>query len=500
MILTNERSSGILLHISSLPSRFSIGDLGPEAYRFVDFLKNAGQRYWQILPLTPTNLAMGNSPYSSPSAFAGNVLLISPERLITDGFLPMSHALPPFDAATSHADYEVAAAYKIPLLKEAFAYCFTRVVAEPAYQEFCRQAAFWLDDYADFVALKKHFQFQSWDTWPENVRLRKDWSALKTVMADEIAFEKFVQYIFFKQWFDLKRYAASCNVAFIGDIPIYVTYDSVDVWANPENFKLDKDRNPKMVAGVPPDYFSETGQLWGNPVYDWEYLKTRHYEWWMLRMQHCLDMYDWVRIDHFRGFAAYWEVDPAEKTAIHGAWEPGPGEDFFKQLFHRFPQPGIIAEDLGTITDDVKALMYKFGLPGMRVLMFAFGDDMQENPYLPHNHVPHCVVYTGTHDNNTVRGWLDEEVDEGLRLKIEAYMHSSIIPDNFHWQMVEMAMASVGRWVIIPMQDVLGLDASARMNTPGTSSENWRWRVTTEQLTDSLAATLRQVVERHRRF
>lgn len=488
------RKSGILLHITSLPSDFGIGDLGKGGYVFADFLHKSGQTIWQVLPFSPSSAACGSSPYCSYSAFAGNPLMIGLDLLVQDGFISwndLSRA-PSFNPART--DFETAAEFKSKILQTAY----DRFIGMPdevcRFEDFINSNAHWLNDYTLFVALKENFGGAAWNEWPLEIRDRtesalKEWS-LK--LADRIKREKFYQFLFFRQWSALKSYCNRKNIQVIGDIPIYVSYDSTDVWANPEYFKLDDKKSPFMVAGVPPDYFSKTGQLWGNPVYNWDKLKETSYAWWVNRLEHNLKYFDIVRLDHFRGFVAYWEVPSSEKTAINGKWAEAPVREFFNTLYLRFPVIPIIAEDLGVITPDVKEIMQIYGFPGMKVLLFAFGGDAT-NPYIPHNHVENCVVYTGTHDNNTARGWYSQDATEEEKLKLAEYLGREIDEDNVSWELTRFALMSVANTAVIPMQDYLGLGEDARMNTPSTVFGNWSWRVTTAQLTPALAEKIAEM-------
>jgi 4-alpha-glucanotransferase len=497
--MLNKRASGLLLHITSLPSAHGIGDLGPEAYHFADFLAAARQTYWQILPLTPIEEGLGNSPYSSASAFAGNTLLISLEFLVQEGLLHADDIteVPRFDK--NQVDFSEVRAYKEPLLHKAYERFFTHASAADmqAYESFCTDNQSWLDDFALFYPLTLHFDYQPWREWPEAIKNRTPQGIAEYahLLRDEARKVKFLQYLFARQWFALKKYCNDRGIHFIGDLPIYVQYQSADVWANPEIFKLDRDKKPYAVAGVPPDYFSETGQLWGNPVYDWEKLQKTNYEWWVKRVGHNIRLFDMVRLDHFLGFVAYWEVDAGEKTAIHGNWIKAPAEDFFQTLFKHFPYLPIIAEDLGIVTAEVSGFMQRNNFPGMKVLLFAFGEGVGNNPYAPHNHVENCVVYTGTHDNDTVRGWFKKEGDKATRERLEAYLGSDVKEKIIAGQFIRLAMMSVAKTAIMPVQDVLNLDNSARMNTPGTASSNWAWRLEPGLLDASVAQELAYLTE-----
>ena len=487
-----KRASGILLHITSLPSPFGIGDLGPAAYRFADFLAEARQTYWQILPLTATSEVNGHSPYASPSAFAGNPLLVSPESLLAEDLIKREdiEEHPPFP--NERVDYKSAAPYKMRLLNKAFERYQARGSKDLIFEKFCHDQSDWLDDYSLFVALKAEFDSVAWTDWPPALRDREK-SALtqsKKRCREPMKREQFFQYLFYKQWAALKHYCNQKNIFFIGDIPIYVSGDSADVWASPQLFKLNKEKRPSVVAGVPPDYFSETGQLWGNPVYRWDILKQTRHAWWMKRLRHNLACFDGIRLDHFRGFVAYWEVPAGERTAKNGKWVKAAGDDFFAALVLQFPDVPIFAEDLGLITPDVRAVMKRYGFAGMKLLLFGFGDDMTSNPYAPHNHDKNSLVYTGTHDNNTAKGWFVEEAGPADRERLARYVGHAVDEKQVHWEMTRLALMSVAETAIIPMQDLLGLGSEARMNRPATTDGNWAWRVLPEQLSPVLAADL----------
>ena len=493
---TPTRHSGILLHVTSLPSSYGIGDLGPAAYRFADFLAEAGQSLWQMLPLTPTDGACGHSPYSSASAFAGSRLLVSPELLAEDGLLTDEEARRAEVTAGDRVDYAGVSASKEALLDAAYrrrkSWRF-----ESEYADFCRSNAWWLDDYAAFAAFKASFDSRDWGTWPREIRLRERLAveALKAGLADRIEREKFIQFVFARQWVALKRYCNGKGIRIIGDLPIYISYDSADAWSNPGIFKLDAEGRPTVVAGVPPDYFSKTGQLWGNPIYRWDVLKSSGYAWWCTRLGHATSLFDIVRIDHFRGFAGFWEVPAAEATAVNGRWSPAPADDFFQTVTRRYPNLAIIAEDLGLITPDVKHVMAKFGFPGMKVLLFAFGDDTSTNPYQPHAYDANSVVYTGTHDNNTVRGWFDGEAKPAEKRRLMRYLGREVPAEELHWELIRLAMMSVASTAVIPMQDVLGLGRQARMNLPSVTDGNWAWRLAPGQVTPEAAGRLLEVTE-----
>ncbi|MCI0694669.1 4-alpha-glucanotransferase [candidate division KSB1 bacterium] len=500
--IMKNRGSGILLHITSLPSAYGVGDFGPEAYRFADFLTEAQQCFWQFLPLNPTQSMLGHSPYSSHSAFAGNPLLISPELLEQEGILRAADLPRAPSFRDGRVDFPSVIDYKKKLLAAACQQYKGRLAKDHEFEHFCRENAHWLDDYALFAVLKEHFHEAGWDSWPVALRDR-DPQALREAekhFHDQILPKKFVQYLFYRQWFALKNYCKNKNLQLIGDLPIYVSFDSVDVWANPELFKLDEEKRPVVVAGVPPDYFSATGQLWGNPVFNWEKLRETRYAWWAKRLEHNLKLCDIIRLDHFRGFVAYWEVPAGETMAINGKWVEAPVEDFFKIMFRHFPGLKIIAEDLGEITPDVREWIHRLGLPGMRVLMFAFGDDLATNLHAPHNYPENCVVYTGTHDNNTVRGWFKNEAGAETRQKLFQYLGREITGPTVHWEFIRLAMSSVAQMVIIPMQDVLGLGEKARMNFPGKPEGNWGWRLRAGQVTPALAKKLADLAKVYSRI
>jgi 4-alpha-glucanotransferase len=495
------RGSGILLHITSLPSPFGIGDLGPAAYRFVDFLKETHQSAWQVLPLNPTNSAHANSPYSSNSAFAGNPLLISPELLVETGLLFKKDLEGRKDPRQDRIDYGSVEGFKYGLLQNAFDRFQKTKKLEAEFETFCLHESYWLDSFALFVAIKKKFNDTIWGNWPWEYRDRAP-EVMETIRKElriEIKREKFFQFLFFRQWAALKRYANERGITLFGDIPIYINYDSADVWTNPELFKLNGEKKPEFVAGVPPDMFSETGQLWGNPVFDWEALKETGFLWWMKRVQHNLTLINLMRIDHFRGFVAYWEVPGHENTAVNGKWVTAPVYDFLKTLYKYFPNVPLIAEDLGVITPDVREIMNHFSIPGMRVLLFAFFENMPQSAYIPHNHIQESVVYTGTHDNNTVRGWFEKEASGEDKKRVFEYIGREVAAEEVAWEVVRLAMMSVANLVIIPMQDILCLGEEARMNKPGTLEGNWEWRLSEKHMTDKLKTDLAAITRTYGR-
>jgi 4-alpha-glucanotransferase len=490
------RGSGILFHITSLPSKFGIGDMGPEAYRFVDLLAEARQGFWQILPLNPTDLFHGNSPYHSSSAFACNPLLISPELLVQSGYLAPGDLKSTPQFPGERVDYQSVTAYKEKLFAKAYER-FKKKKEMHAFEQFCSESSDWLDDFVLFMALRSHFGQNAWSQWPQDIRDRRPEDILwaKEELGDRIKREMFLQYVFHQQWTSLKDYCSKKGIQIFGDMPIYVNYDSTDVWAHPDLFKLDNEKRPQAIAGVPPDYFSETGQLWGDPVYRWDVIKERGYDWWLERIRRNLTLYDLLRIDHFRGLVAYWEVPGGETTAINGKWIEAPAEEFFHAILKKFAYAPLVAEDLGIITPDVREIMHRFGFPGMKVLLFAFGDDPAKNPYAPHNVVPNSVMYTGTHDNNTARGWFEKEATPETKKMFFRYLGREITADEVHWELVRLAMMSVANTVIVPVQDLLGLGEEARMNTPSTTEDNWRWRLLPQQLDASVTSRLLEMTE-----
>ncbi len=491
-----KRRSGILLHLTSLPSPFGVGDMGPWAYRFADFLAETKQSYWQILPLTPTDPIHFDSPYNSTSAFAGNPLLISPERLVQEGWLEKSELQSLPDFAQDKVDYPAVHPYKEKLLDLAYER-FAGKSRPNDYEGFCAEHSAWLEDFALFLALKFKFSGQVWGDWPLELRERQPAAlqAARKELIDGVNREKFRQYVFSRQWISLRNYCREQGIQIFGDIPIYVDYDSSDVWVHPELFQLDEHKKPQAVAGVPPDYFSASGQLWGNPVYRWDLIKESGYAWWARRIAHNLKLFDLIRIDHFRGLVAYWEVPATEKTAVNGRWIEAPAMDFFNHLTRKFPCLPVIAEDLGTITPDVREVMNHFNLPGMKVLLFAFGPDLPTNPYIPHNLPRHCVAYTGTHDNNTARGWFEREATPEEKNRLFRYLGREVSSEEVSRELVRLAMMSSANTAIFPIQDILGLGEEARMNRPSTREGNWQWRLSPDLLTPEVTGRLRELTE-----
>jgi len=499
------RSSGILLHPTSLSGPFGIGDLGPEAYTFADFLTASEQSIWQVLPLGPTGY--GDSPYACYSAFAGNTLLISPEVLIEDGVLlrgdiPNHHSFERED----QIDFEAVHKSKASLLLKAF----TRFKAATHHRlaeqftQFTQRCSSWLEDYALFQALKDAHGGVAWIDWEPGI-VRREPRALARArqnLSEQIEAQKFYQFLFFRQWFALKAYCNERGIRLVGDIPIFVAEDSADVWTNPDQFKLDRDGRPLVVAGVPPDYFSATGQLWGNPLYDWDRMLADGFKWWLERVSATLQTVDIVRIDHFRGFVACWEIPAGDKTAERGRWVPAPGRELFARIKEVLGELPIIAEDLGVITPDVEALRDSFGFPGMRILQFAFSSDTR-NVDLPHNYHRNSVVYTGTHDNDTIVGWFKSVAGAGSTrtpAQIERernfclkYLYSD--GTEIEWDFIRTVLASVADTAVIPLQDLLGLGSNARMNLPNTTAGNWIWRVKPNALTERHATRLRELTE-----
>ena len=494
--MEEKRLSGILLHPTSLPGRYGIGDLGKSAYDFVDFLHDIGSNLWQTLPLGPTGY--GDSPYQSFSTFAGNPYLISPDLLLEEGFLHPNDLKEELDFSDDYVDYGRVIGWKLNLLERAF----IRFTRDPEIDSrdlgiFREKNSDWLEDYALFMALKEANGGGSWVGWDENLRNREEAALNQARLALKPAIDRFVfyQYLFFRQWDALHAYAVSKNIQVIGDIPIFVSYDSSDVRANPELFFLDEQKLPTVVAGVPPDYFSKTGQLWGNPLYDWKKHQAENYAWWVKRMRAVLGMVDIVRLDHFRGFAGYWEIPAEELTAEKGRWVPGPGEDLFNTLKAELGALPIIAEDLGEITPDVFELRDQFDLPGMKILQFAFSDE--SNPFLPHHYPENCVAYTGTHDNDTARGWYDS-VSEHEKDFARRYM--SVDGSDIAWDLIRMLWHSRAALVLAPLQDFLNLGTEARMNYPGRLGGNWSWRVRKSALNDALKEKIRNLNETENRI
>ena len=475
-----KRASGVLLPVSSLPSKYGIGCFSKEAYQWIDQLKEAGQSYWQILPLAPTSY--GDSPYQSFSSYAGNPYFIDLEQLIKEGVLSTEECDSiDFGDHPNYIDYGKMYDNRFALLRKA--YERSRIAQNPEFIKFIQENAYWLDDYALFMAVKRRFNGACWSEWAEDIKKR--WSfALDYYRREcyfDVEFYKYLQFIFRKQWDKLKKYANENGIEIIGDIPIYVAFDSADAWSSPDMFQFDEDFQPIAVAGCPPDAFSATGQLWGNPLYRWDYHRQTGYEWWCKRLDHCFKLYDVVRIDHFRGFDEYYSIPYGSETAATGHWEKGPGIELFNTLNARLGEKQIIAEDLGFLTDTVIELLKDSGYPGMKVLEFAF-DPREETDYLPHSYDRNCVVYTGTHDNETLVQWY-KGLDKESRDFAEEYMNNAHIPaKEKYWDFVRLAMMSSANTCITPVQDFMGLDAEARINHPSTLGNNWKWRMGSEML------------------
>jgi 4-alpha-glucanotransferase len=500
-----KRASGIVLHPTSLPGPFGVGDLGPEAYRFAEFLARAGQSVWQVLPLGPTGY--GDSPYQCFSAFAGNPILISPEKLVEQGLLSKSEIDSHLAFSAGLVDYEAVKHFKDELLRRAFVNFRRQSPPEQKreFEDFAGENAGWLDDYALFMALKQaHGGEAVWTQWEPGAALRRAeaLAGWRTRLAEAVEFCKFRQFLFFTQWQELKQHCHRLGVRIMGDVPIYVAHDSADVWTHRELFCLAANGEPEKLAGVPPDYFSATGQLWGNPIYRWEEHARAGYGWWVERFRSEFARLDICRIDHFRGFAAHWEVPAGEKTAIHGRWAPGPGAALFEAVECSLGKLPIVAENLGVITADVEAMRNRFGFPGMSILQFAFGKDPQAPDFKPHNYPRNRVAYTGTHDNDTTVGWWtgSGEADstrtgEDIRQERDfARRYLGLRGDEeINWVFIRTVMASVASLAMFPLQDVLGLGSQARMNLPGTSRGNWRWRLAPGMLTEAHARRLREL-------
>ena len=487
------RKCGVLLAVSSIPSKYGIGAFSKEAYAFVDFLEKAGQNIWQILPLGPTGY--GDSPYQSFSTFAGNPYYIDLEALIEEGLITKEECDSyDFGDNVEYIDYEKIYLSRFKALRTA--YNNSNIAENPDFQKFIVDNAYWLDDYALYMAVKNENDSRGWNEWDEDIKLRKPEAVAmyKEKLKVEIEFYQFQQFYFAKQWFALKAYANEKGIEIVGDIPIYVAFDSADAWTNPELFQFDDTCTPTGVAGCPPDAFSATGQLWGNPLYDWEYHKSTGYDWWMKRIGYCYQLYDVVRIDHFRGFDEYYNIPYGDPTAENGKWMPGPGYDLFSTMKEKLGDKPVIAEDLGFLTDSVIELIDKTGYPGMKILQFAF-DSRDESDYLPSKYTPNCVVYTGTHDNDTVVGWFNT-IEGADKEFAKSYVGISDNNDpELNWKFVRCAMASVADTAVIPIQDYLGLGTEARMNIPSTLGINWKWRLKVDACTDELAQRMKELAK-----
>lgn len=483
------RSSGIIMHISSLPEEYGIGTFGQQAYAFADFLHKAGQKYWQILPLGQTSY--GDSPYQAFSAFAGNPYFIDFNFLVRDGLLVEEDLKDIHVEEETRVDYASLFKTRYVILHKAYARAKDKLSTE--LNEFDRENERWLMDYAMYMAIKEKMNLVSWQEWDEDIKLREPEAMRRygAELADEIAFWKFVQYEFYKQWNSLKAYVNQLGIEIIGDIPIYVASDSSDAWANSQVFKLDENKNPVVVAGCPPDAFSVTGQLWGNPIYNWDYLEETGYAWWIERMKESLKLFDVIRIDHFRGFEAYWEIPYGDDTAVNGKWVKGPGIKLFNAIKNALGEINVIAEDLGFLTQEVLDFRDETGYPGMKVLQFAF-DSREESDYIPHTYAKHCIVYTGTHDNDTIRGWIEKTGNKDDVCHAMNYLKLNE-EEGYNWGFIRGAWSSVGSVAITMMQDLLDLGNDARMNLPSTLSGNWMWRMKKDDLTDELATKLYQL-------
>ncbi|HKX83259.1 MAG TPA: 4-alpha-glucanotransferase [Pyrinomonadaceae bacterium] len=492
------RASGVLLHPTSLPGEYGIGDLGPEAYSFINFLEDTAQTYWQILPLGPTGY--GDSPYNCFSAFAGNTLLISPEKLIVDGLLTKDQIEAPPTAPPPRVDFGAVHEWKnVRLLPKAYrTFISSSNELTGHFDRFVWENDWWLADYAAYRAIKLDQGQRPWYEWPTPLKLREPGAiaAMADQLADSIRAQKFYQFLFFRQWSELKEYANKRGISIIGDVPIFLALDSADVWCNQSKFKLKADGSPKVVSGVPPDFFSKTGQLWGNPIYDWDAMRREGFDWWTARVAFALRTVDVMRIDHFRGFAAAWEVPGGEPTAENGSWVDGPGKELFKAFSDTLGDLPMIAEDLGVITPDVEDLRDSSGIPGMRILQFGFGGDAH-NLHLPHNYIPNCVAYTGTHDNDTTLGWWNSLSSPKSKELSQAQRHCleylDIDSKEINWDLIRSVWSSVADTAIAPLQDILGVGTTGRMNLPATTSANWSWRFESGSITEEIVERLKKL-------
>ena len=490
------RGSGILLHLTSLPTSFGIGDIGPSAHRFAEFLHDAGQKYWQILPIHPTDYRYDNSPYHAISSIAGNTLLISPEQMVIDGFLDCSDLDPVPSFPPDQIDFSTAISYKNRLFDVAYNR-FRFFGIDPAFVQFCEDEAWWLDDYTLYITIRDQFPGLSWTEWPSELKNRDSIAITEFKRKNQhtLLREQFLQYLFSQQWKIFRKKCHDLGIWLIGDIPIYIDHDSSDVWTYPEFFHLDEEKNPTVIAGVPPDYFSTTGQVWNNPLYNWEKLQECDFQWWVRRIKHELDTIDFLRIDHFRGLVGYWEIPAGSVTAVQGRWVSAPAWEFFRTLIKKFPHLPVIAEDLGIITPDVREIMMAFHIPGMKVLEFAFSSDSADNPYLLHNITRDSVVYTGTHDNTPVKGWYSGDATEREKNRLTDYLGRKVCEEEICDVFIRMALMSIADTVIIPMQDHLNLGSFARMNKPGTEDGNWRWMMRDGLLDNNLIDKIREITK-----
>lgn len=492
---TNKRGAGILLHISSLASSFGIGDLGPEAKAFADFLFHSKQHYWQLLPLNPTEQGQGHSPYSSISSMAGNTLLISPELLVADGLIEREDLKEFYLPQTGKIDYAAVELVKEKIYEKAWHNFNERSLKElhDGFYKFCEKESYWLDDFSMYMLLKQQHENKPWYRWSYECKVRDEKALAKVLKENKSKIEKIklLQFLFNRQWLDLREYCNSRGIKFFGDLPFYISYDSVDVWSHRDIFSLDMEGEMIGVAGVPPDAFSEDGQLWGMPVFLWDVLKEKNYNWWVERFKKNMELFDILRLDHFRAFADYWEVPASSPTAKIGKWKAGPGVHFFESMIKSLGNLPFIAEDLGEINEPVYELRDQFNFSGMKVLQFAFGHEMPQNPYIPHNYSANFVAYTGTHDNNTIRGWYRQEGHK-YHHQLERYVGRHLTEDNIHEVMCRLAMASVANIAILPIQDLLGLDEDARMNIPASCKNNWQWRLKPGQITANASKQLEE--------
>lgn len=496
-----DRGAGIIMHIASLPGEYGIGSFGNEAYKFVEFLNKSGIKYWQILPLGHTSY--GDSPYQCFSAFAGNPYFINFDILKDKGFLlEEDYKNEDYGDNCESIDYGVIFKSKIKVLKKSYENYKNKGNEESLLEleVFKNENKFWLEDYALYMALKYHFNLESWNKWDRDIKIRENSAMIKykNLLKDEIECWSFIQYLFYHQWNKLKAYANNLGIKVVGDIPIYVAEDSADTWSNPENFKIDKTTlKPSVVAGCPPDSFSETGQLWGNLIYDWDYMKTNNYKWWVDRISENLKLYDVLRIDHFRGFESYWEISYGENTAMNGSWVKGPGLDLFNEIKNKLGEVNVIAEDLGYLTDDVRSFLEAVNFPGMKVLQFAF-DGNPTNAYLPHNYVRNCIAYTGTHDNDTFLGWYESTGDKWQIDNAKKYLALNN-EEKYNWGFIRGVWSSVADVAIAPMQDFLNLGNDCRVNFPSTLGCNWKWRAKESSFTDELSRKIYEFTKMYRR-
>ena len=494
-----DRSSGVLLHITSLPSHGGIGDLGPAAYQFADYLAASKQKHWQVLPLSPTGY--GNSPYAALSAFAGNPLLISPEKLVEWNWISRDR-IANLPGPSGCVEFDRVTQTKLPLLHEAARNFLTHhdslglacAAQWVRFEQYCLTNAYWLNDWAFYNVLRTKYNTGSWYAWPKGMAHREQdaMAQIQKEHGEALAIEQAIQFAFDEQWRELRAYCAARDIGFIGDVAIFVAYDSADVWIHPEAFELDEALAPIRVSGVPPDYFSATGQRWGNPLYRWDEIQSRGFDWWVARIRRAKELYDIIRLDHFRGFEAYWAIPAEDETAINGKWVKAPGAVLFSRLREALGELPFIAEDLGLITKEVDALREQFDMPGMRILQFGFGDRGSHN-YLPHRYVSNTVVYTGTHDNDTTRGWWEHGASAREKASLEIYLNPGA--DGVVWPLIRAAAASVADICLFPLQDILELGSEARMNTPSKSENNWGWRYAESALTAESAAELAALME-----